>query len=309
MDKKKFRIAALYKFGHIKGAEFHRGQLKALCLAKGVTGTLIIAEEGINGTIAGSDAAVGSVLAAIAEIEGLGPVEVKESWSEQPPFPRMKVHFKPEIVTMGTGAADPRKQVGTYVEPDQWNALIAEPGVVLIDTRNHYESRIGAFSGALCPDTRNFREFPAWVEAHKKELEAATKIVMYCTGGIRCERGTAHMLEQGFDSVFHLHGGILRYLETVDEADSRWEGECFVFDDRVSIKHGLHQGDHDICHACREPINAAHKASPDFVLGVSCPLCVDRTTDEQKRGYAERQKQIQLAKDRDSSHIGPQSLG
>jgi UPF0176 protein len=307
MTTSAYRIAALYQFGHVDDPVAHQEPLKALCGEMAVKGTLIIAEEGINGTIAGPADGIQAVLDAIAAIPGLDPVELKESWSEEPPFPRMKVRHKPEIVTMGAEAADPRDRVGQYVEPADWNALIREPGVVLIDTRNHYESRIGVFEGAVCPDTDSFREFPAWVEENADKLKAATKIAMYCTGGIRCERGTAYMLNQGFEHVFHLHGGILKYLETVDESESTWEGECFVFDERVSIKHGLAIGDHDICHACREPIDENHKASSAFVLGISCPLCVDHTTAEQKRGYAERQRQIRLARAREVSHLGPKA--
>ena len=298
MTTLRYRIAALYKFGHIDNAVRHQPRLKTLAVANGVSGTLIVAEEGINGTIAGPPDGLEAVLDGIRIIPGFDDLEVKESWSNEQPFTRMKVHHKPEIVTMGVPAADPRVQVGDYVEPGDWNALIAEPGVVVVDTRNHYESRIGTFTGSDLPNTDNFREFPEWVEANQDRLKGASKIAMFCTGGIRCERATAHMIEQGFDNVHHLKGGILRYLETVPESQSAWQGECFVFDQRVSVVHGVEQGTYDICYACREPIDDADKNSPSFVVGVSCPLCVDKTTDEQKRNFAERQKQLRLARER-----------
>tara|TARA_B100000530_G_scaffold333429_1_gene281419 strand:+ start:953 stop:1888 length:936 start_codon:yes stop_codon:yes gene_type:complete len=304
MTPSDYRIAALYQFGHIEDAVQYQRPLKDLCLANEVCGTLIVAEEGINGTIAGPHQGIENVLNSIREIPGFESLEIKESWSDSQPFFRIKVHHKPEIVTMGVASADPRIQVGTYIEPDSWNELISEPGVVVIDTRNHYESRIGTFEGSVLPETDNFRQFPDWVKANEEKLTQATKIAMFCTGGIRCERASAYMLEQGFGEVYHLHGGILKYLETIPENNSKWDGECFVFDQRVSVKHGLIQGDYDICYACREPIDDADKAHPAFVPGVSCPLCVDKTTEEQKQGYRERQKQLKLAKERDEIHIG-----
>ena len=304
MTKPAYRIAALYKFGHIEDPVRIQQELKPLCLTKQVCGTLIVAEEGINGTIAGSAGSIETVLEAIRAIPGFSDIEVKESWSEEQPFFRMKVRHKPEIVTMGTLGADPRKQVGQYVEPEEWNALIQEPGVVIIDTRNHYESRIGTFEGSTLPDTESFRDFPAWVEENQDRLKGARKIAMFCTGGIRCERATAHMLKEGFEDVFHLHGGILKYLENIPESDSLWKGECFVFDQRTAVKHGLIEGDWDICYACREPINDEHKAAPSYIKGESCPLCVDKTTDEQKQGFRERHKQVKYAADRNEQHIG-----
>jgi len=309
MTKPAFRIAALYQFGHIEDPVAHQEPLKAICVTNAVCGTLILAEEGINGTIAGPPAGIEEVLVAIRALPGFEGLEIKESWSDEQPFLRMKVRHKPEIVTMGITAADPRVQVGEYVEPEDWNALIAEPGVVVIDTRNHYESRIGSFEGAVLPDTDSFRDFPTWIDDNSEQLKSAKKIAMFCTGGIRCERATAHMLEQGFEEVYHLHGGILKYLEQVSEPESKWDGECFVFDQRVSVKHGLIEGDWDLCYACREPINDGHKASDAFEPGVSCPLCIDKTSDEQKRGYRERQKQQQLAKARNQAHIGVDPRG
>lgn len=304
MTSPKTRIAALYKFVPLQDALSYQLPLKRLCVEQGVAGTLILAPEGINGTIGGPPDGVERVLNYIRNLPGMASIEVKESWATEMPFFRMKVHHKPEIVTMGIPAANPLERVGQYVEPEDWNRLIADPEVVIIDTRNHYESRIGTFEGATLPDTESFRDFPAWVQENESVLKKAKKIAMFCTGGIRCERATAHMLNEGYDEVYHLHGGILRYLETVHESESKWTGDCFVFDQRVSVSHGLKEGDWDICFACREPIDEQHKSGPGFELGVSCPLCVNKTSDEQKAGYRERHKQQQLARARDEQHIG-----
>ena len=304
MSSNPIRVAALYQFGHINDALGLQPVLKAQCVENGVGGTLIVSPEGINGTIAGPAQGVEAILCAIRAIPGFGDLEHKESWVDEMPFFRMKVHHKPEIVTMGVPFADPTVQVGQHVAPKDWNALISEPGVVLIDARNHYESRIGSFEGATLPDTDSFRDFPGWVSENEAALKAAPKIAMFCTGGIRCERATAYMLGQGYEEVFHLKGGVLKYLETIPESESSWNGDCFVFDQRVSVKHGLVQGDYDICYACREPINDEDKALASYVKGVSCHRCVDQTTDEQKRNYAERQRQVMLADARDQSHIG-----
>ena len=304
MTQGAFRIAALYKFAPIANPEDLQPTLKGLCTDQSIRGTLILANEGINGTIAGPTQGIESILTFIRTLPGFADIEVKGSWSDEQPFFRMKVRHKPEIVTMGADNADPQKQVGQYVEAEKWNALIAEPGVVLIDTRNHYESRIGTFEGSTLPDTDSFRDFPQWVKDNEQTLRGATKIAMFCTGGIRCERATAYMLNEGFEDVYHLHGGILKYLENVPEPESKWKGECFVFDQRTSVKHGLIEGDWDICYACREPINDEHKASEHYVKGESCPLCVHQTTDEQKRGFRERHNQVKFAIERDEQHIG-----
>ena len=304
MTQGAFRIAALYKFAPIADPANLQPDLKALCTAHSIRGTLILAEEGINGTIAGPAEGIESVLRFIREIPGFADIEIKESWSDEQPFFRMKVRHKPEIVTMGAANADPQERVGQYIEAEDWNALIAEPGVVVVDTRNHYESRIGTFEGSTLPDTDSFRDFPQWIKDNEETLKNAKKIAMFCTGGIRCERATSYMLNQGFDEVYHLHGGILKYLENVAEKDSKWTGECFVFDQRTSVKHGLIEGDWDICYACREPINQEHKASEYYVKGESCPLCYHKTTDEQKRGFRERHQQVKFAIERDEQHIG-----
>ena len=304
MTQARYRIAALYHFAQIEDPISHQQPLKSVCVAHDVCGTLILAEEGINGTIGGPADGVEAVLNAIRTMPGFSELEHKESWATEEPFLRMKVRIKPEIVTMGAANADPRVRVGEYVAPEDWNDLISEPGVVVVDTRNHYESRIGTFEGSLLPDTDNFRQFPEWVKDNAETLKSASKIAMFCTGGIRCERATSYLLEQGFEGVYHLHGGILKYLENIPENKTKWEGECFVFDQRVSVQHGLKEGDWDLCYACREPIDEGHKASSDFELGVSCPLCIDSTTDEQKLGYRERQKQQRLARERNQVHIG-----
>jgi UPF0176 protein len=304
MTSGRYRIAALYKFAPIANPEQLQPQLKTLCSEHEIRGTLILAEEGINGTIAGHTSGIEHILKFIRAIEGFADIEVKESWSDEQPFFRMKVRHKPEIVTMGADNADPQQQVGQYVEPSDWNALISEPGVVLIDTRNHYESRIGTFEGSTLPDTDSFRDFPQWVKDNESALKGARKIAMFCTGGIRCERATAYMLNEGFEEVYHLHGGILKYLENVPKEKSKWNGECFVFDQRTSVKHGLVEGDWDICYACREPINDEHKSSEHYIKGESCPLCVDKTTEAQKRGFRERHNQVKYAVERDEQHIG-----
>ena len=221
-----------------------------------------------------------------------------------PPFRRMKVHLKKEIVTMKVQGVDPLKQVGTYVAPTDWNALISEPETLVIDTRNDYEFAIGTFDGAIEPETKNFRDFPAWVQANRERLEGAEKIAMFCTGGIRCEKATSYLLDAGYEDVFHLKGGILKYLEDVPQEDSLWRGDCFVFDERVSVKHGLIEGDYDLCHACRHPIDDEDKRSDDYIAGVSCPHCAATTTDDQKARFGERHKQIALAAARNEVHLG-----
>jgi len=272
-----------------------------------VRGTLLLAREGINGTIAGSDAAIDDVLAHIRGLPGCDTIEVKESRATDKPFHRMKVRLKKEIVTMGQPDLDPLAGVGTYVAPQDWNALISDPNTILIDTRNDYEVAIGTFAGAEDPKTQSFREFPEWFRARRAELEAAGKtprIAMFCTGGIRCEKSTAFAKAEGVDEVYHLKGGILNYLEQVPEEESLWQGECFVFDERVSVGHGLAVGNHELCRACRMPLTEVDRASPEFERGVSCPHCHSARTDEQRARYAERQRQEELAQARGSDHVG-----
>ena len=297
-------IAALYHFTTFEAPDDLRAPLLELCLERGVIGTLLVAREGINGTIAGSRAGVDAVLGHLRALPGCADLEWKESWSDAPPFPRMKVKLKREIVTMGQPDVDPKARVGHYVEPQDWNALISAPDVAVIDTRNDYEVAIGTFEGAVDPQTESFRDFPTWWAANRERFEGK-RIAMFCTGGIRCEKSTNYLLGQGIEDVFHLKGGILKYLEEVPEAESKWEGSCFVFDGRVSVGHGLEPGPHELCHACRQPILPQDRAHPDFEQGVSCHQCAYKTTDADKDRFRERQKQIALSKARGEVHIGP----
>lgn len=296
-------VAALYEFATFPNYEAFRAPLQAVCEEAGTKGTLLLAAEGINGTIAGTRAGIDRVLAFIRAEPALEGLEHKESYAFGNPFYRMKVRLKREIVTMGVEGIDPNEVVGTYVDPKDWNDLISDPDVVLIDTRNDYEVGIGTFKGAVDPDIKTFREFPEWFRQNRA-IHNKPKIAMFCTGGIRCEKSTAFAKQEGFEEVYHLKGGILKYLEDVAEEDSMWDGECFVFDGRVSVGHGLKPGPYDQCHACRRPIDAEQKADPAYVPGVSCPQCVDEFSAEQRNRFAERQKQIQLARKRGEDHIG-----
>lgn len=296
------RVAALYRFTPFADCAAIRTRLIAACRTHGVKGTLLVAREGINGTIAGSDAGIGAVLAEIRNLPGCAQIEVKESRAATMPFHRMKVRLKREIVTMGQPDIDPL-DTGHYVAPADWNALIDAPDTVVIDTRNDYEVAIGSFAGAIDPKTPTFGDFPAWFRAHRDEL-AGKRVAMFCTGGIRCEKSTAFLKAEGVADVFHLKGGILAYLEQVPAEDSRWQGECFVFDERVAVGQGLTPGTHALCRACRRPLNADQRASPLFVEGVSCAACHGERTDEQRAGYAERQRQEMLAAARGEAHVG-----
>ncbi|MCY7369958.1 MAG: rhodanese-related sulfurtransferase [Polaromonas sp.] len=312
----RFLTAALYKFVELPDFAELRAPLLALCEAHALKGTLLLAPEGINGTIAGPEPGVRTLLAHLRQDPRLAALEHKEAWADAPPFHRMKVRLKREIVTMGVQGVHPALMAGQYVKPQDWNALLAEPGVVVVDTRNDYEVLIGTFEGAVNPATAAFSDLPGWVEremAPGGKLAAndgvKPKVAMFCTGGIRCEKSTALLRSRGFDAVFHLEGGILKYLETVPQAQSRWQGECFVFDERVSVGHGLREGQHVLCRSCRDPLSPLDIASPLFELGVSCPRCVKQTTPEQKAGYRERQRQVELAKARRTPHIGAQQVG
>jgi UPF0176 protein len=300
-------IAALYQFAPLDGLEEKRTALAQLCCGRGVKGTLLIAHEGINGTIAGSADAIEAVLAQIRALPGCAGLDVKSSQADAMPFYRMKVRIKREIVTMGQPALDPLQDAGHYVAPADWNALISEPGTILIDTRNDYEVAVGSFAGAIDPQTKTFSDFPEWFRAHRDELLGdgpPPKIAMFCTGGIRCEKSTAFLKAEGIDEVYHLKGGILQYLEDVPAEDSLWQGECFVFDQRVTVTHDLTPGSNELCHACRRPVNEADRASPLYAEGVSCPACYAERTDEQRAGYAERHRQTQLAAARGQGHVG-----
>jgi UPF0176 protein len=247
------------------------------------------------------------VLSHIRTLPGCSDIDVKESRAATMPFHRMKVRIKREIVTMGEPRIDPLVEVGHYVAPADWNALIDDPGTIVIDTRNDYEVAVGSFSGAVDPKTRSFRDFPAWFRQNRERLLAGDKsprVAMYCTGGIRCEKATAFLRSEGLEEVYHLKGGILAYLETVPQEQSRWNGECFVFDGRVAIGHGLAPGSHELCHACRNPVSSEDRASPLYVAGVSCPHCRSERTDEQRERYRERRRQVELAEARGEAHIG-----
>ena len=307
MSNLPIRIAALYQFARFADPKTLRAPLLALCEENGVRGTLLLAREGINGTIAGSDSGVEAVLDHIRTLPGCNAIEVKESRAESLPFHRTKVRLKKEIVTMGQPDLDPLAGVGTYVAPEDWNALISDPDTIVIDTRNDYEVQIGSFEGAIDPQTTSFREFPEWFRAKRAELEAegrSPKIAMFCTGGIRCEKSTAFARAEGVEDVFHLKGGILNYLEHVPEDESLWRGECFVFDERVSVGHGLAPGDHGLCRACRRPLDRDDMAHTHYVEGVSCPRCYPERSDEQRARYAERHRQAELARARGEDHIG-----
>lgn len=296
-------VCALYKFVALENFEDLRQPLLDTMVANQVRGTLLLALEGINGTIAGPRAGIDAVLAWLKSDERLSDVSYKESYTDEAPFKRSKVKLKKEIVTMGVEGIDPRHVVGTYVKPKDWNALISDPEVFVVDTRNDYEVQIGTFKNAVDPNTKTFREFPAWTKENM-DPSKHKKVAMFCTGGIRCEKSTAYMKEQGFEEVYHLEGGILKYLEEVPSSDTMWEGECFVFDDRVTVDHDLNAGKYDQCHACRMPILEADKEREQYQKGVSCHHCFDRVTDEQRARYAEREKQMELAKQRGQAHIG-----
>jgi UPF0176 protein len=298
-----FLTAALYKFVELSDFAELRAPLFAYCDLHQVKGTILLAEEGINGTIAGSPEGIYAVLEFLRRDPRLADLTHKESFSEKSPFYRLKVRLKREIVTMGVPDINPNRMAGQYVKPEDWNQLLDDPDVVVIDVRNDYEVAIGTFSGAVNPQTKSFSELPEWVR-QEPALRHKPKVAMFCTGGIRCEKSTAFLRTEGFDQVYHLEGGILKYLETVPEAESRWEGECFVFDERVSVNHGLVPGQYELCRGCRHPISPADQASELFVLGVSCPHCHAEKTEAQRQGFLERQRQIELAKRRNQIHIG-----
>jgi len=301
MSNLPFTVAALYCFAPLPQYESLREPLAELCCTNGIKGTLLLAAEGINGTVAGTQPAIEKLVAYITSIPELANPELKYSNATEMPFYRMKVRLKREIVTMGVDGIDPLKSVGTYIAPKDWNALIADEDTVVVDTRNDYEYAIGTFEGALDPNTKTFREFPKWVEQNRDKLEGK-KIAMFCTGGIRCEKATAFVKGLGFDDVFHLKGGILKYLEDVPKEESMWNGECFVFDERVAIGHGLTESNIELCRACRRPITSEDKLSQFFEEGISCAGCYDERTPEDRARFAEREKQVKLAKLRGSSH-------
>jgi UPF0176 protein len=296
-------VATMYQFVSLDDPGGIRSPLLELMHQEGVRGTLLLAGEGINGTVAGTRSAIDSLLDWLRVPERFPGLSHKESYCEEMPFMRTKVKLKKEIVTMGIEGVDPKNIVGTYIKPEDWNALIADPDVTLIDTRNDYEVQIGTFRGAKNPKTESFREFPAFIEVNLDPAKHK-KVAMFCTGGIRCEKSTSYLKSQGFDQVYHLEGGILNYLETVPESESAWEGECFVFDERVTVDHQLNRGQYDQCNACRMPITDNDKQDKRYVHGVSCLHCYNKTSAGQRERFAERQKQMDLAKSRGEQHIG-----
>lgn len=304
-------VAALYRFARFDDPASLRAELEQVCKANHIRGTLLLAAEGINGTIAGTSAGIAAVLEEIRKLPDCADLDVKLSGAASMPFHRMKVRVKREIVTMGQPEIDPRASVGTYVDPMDWNALIADPETIVIDTRNDYEVAVGTFARAIDPQTATFRDFPAWFRANRESLLGKNKprVAMFCTGGIRCEKSTAFLKQEGIDEVFHLKGGILKYLETVSEVESLWRGECFVFDQRVTIGHGLAQGSYELCHACRRPVTGEDRHSPLWEEGVSCPACHAERTEEQRDSYRERHRQEVLAAARGHQHIGAELAG
>jgi len=304
-----YLTAALYKFVSLPDYQDLQAPILAACVSNNIKGTLLLAEEGINGTIAGLSADIHRLLDYLRTdslfAQRFADLEHKESFAAEHPFYRMKVKLKKEIVTLGVAGISPTKLVGTYVKAEDWNALISDPDVILIDTRNDYEVDIGTFKGAIDPKTTTFREFPDYVAKHFDKTKHK-KVAMFCTGGIRCEKASSYMMEQGFEEVFHLQGGILKYLETVPEDKSLWQGECFVFDQRVAVKHNLEVGEFDQCYACRHPLSPAELLSAQYTPGVSCPYCYDTLSADKLASLTERQKQVILAKNRGAMHIGEQ---
>ncbi len=303
-----YTVAALYRFTPFDDPAALQAPLRALCRATGTTGTLLLAREGINGTIAGSREGIDRVLAHIRTLPGCASLTCKESTAAEQPFARMKVRIKREIVTMGQPDVDPRAAVGRYVDPADWNDLVSAPDVAVIDTRNDYEVTIGTFDGAIDPETASFRDFPAWWNKNKDRFHNK-RIAMFCTGGIRCEKSTNFLIGQGVEEVYHLKGGILKYLEEVPEEESLWHGSCFVFDGRVSVDHGLKEGRHVLCHACRRPLLPEDRVRPQYESGVSCHHCIEETGADDKARFRERQKQIALARARGVQHLGTDRSG
>ncbi len=296
-------VAALYRFVALDNYREMREPLLDECLAAEVKGTLLLASEGINGTIAGTRKGIDRVLGYLKGDPRLAQLDHKESFDESMPFYRMKVKLKREIVTMGVEGIDPNLVVGTYVKAQDWDQLVNDPDVLLIDTRNDYECSIGSFKGAVDPHTTSFREFPEYVRSQLNP-DKQKKVAMFCTGGIRCEKASAYMLQEGFDEVYHLQGGILKYLEEVPQEGSTWEGECFVFDNRVAVNHQLEKGQYDQCYGCRMPITEEEKQSDKYQKGICCPHCYDKLTPDQIARFSERQKQIELANARGENHVG-----
>lgn len=301
-----YTVAALYKFITLDDYVDVQPKLLDVCLKNHVKGTLLLAKEGINGTIAGPDQGIHAVLDYLKSDQRLANLDYKLSYADSMPFFRMKVRLKKEIVTIGLPEVDPNDAVGQYVSPEEWNKLIQDPDVVLLDTRNDYEVDIGTFEGAVNPNTKTFREFPEYVE-NNLDPKKHKKVAMFCTGGIRCEKASSYMKKQGFEEVYHLKGGILKYLENIPEEKSLWNGDCFVFDQRIAVSHGLDESDYIQCHGCRHPLTPQETKSSDYKPGVHCPYCIDGLNEKSLSRRMERQKQMQLAKQRQHAHIGPEA--
>ena len=302
-----YLVAALYKFSSISKPKELQDEIRSQLKELSIYGTILVGEEGLNGTIAGTHKKINEAVKYIKSIQGFSNVDIKFSQSQENPFVRLKVKLKKEIVTIGDESINPNHKVGDYIDPLDWNELISDKNTILIDTRNNYECSIGTFKNAINPNTVKFREFPEWIEDQNFSDDEKDKknFAMFCTGGIRCEKASSFMKERGFKNVNHLKGGILNYFEKIDASISLWEGECFVFDDRVSVKHDLSVGTYDMCHGCRMPITEKDKKNNKYIRGVACPACFDNTSEEQKNRYMSRQKQVDLAKERNQKHIGP----
>ena len=300
---KNITIVSLYKFVNIEDPEAFRSELLEESKKFDIKGTFIVAAEGINGTVAGTADNISSILDYLRKDERFSDVECKYSYDDKVPFYRMKVKVKDELIPIGVDGVDPLKAVGTYVDPNDWNNLIEDPDVLLIDVRNDYEIEVGSFKGAVNPGTDNFRVFPDYVE-NNLDPEKHTKVAMFCTGGIRCEKASSYMLGKGFSEVYHLKGGILKYLEDVPREESLWDGECFVFDNRTSVDHDLQNGIYDLCHNCRFPVSPEDMKSEQFEKGISCPRCYDTITPERRTSREERNRQIKLARERNQAHLG-----
>ena len=300
-----FQVATFYKFIKLNDLEKLKKLFVEFLESQQIKGTVLLANEGINGTVAGNCSDISEFKSFLRKLDLLSDSNFKISVSQKEPFPRLKVKLKDEIVSIGNEWANPQKIVGQYIQPEEWNKLISQDDVLLIDTRNTYEHSIGTFKNSIQPKTTNFREFPQWVDRlESSEIDKDQKIAMFCTGGIRCEKASSLMKAKGFTNIYHLKGGILSYLEKIDESESLWEGECFVFDDRVALNHQLQIGSFDMCHGCRMPITKNDQLSPKYEAGISCPNCFDLKTPEQKKRYADRQKQIDLATQRNQKHLG-----
>ena len=305
MSTKCFKVAAFYAFAELTSLEKLQIVFTKFLQQEEIKGTVLIAQEGVNGTVAGSEKGIDNFKTFLQSKGLYAPQNYKISFCDDDPFPRLKVKLKNEIVSIGNSLADPSKIVGEYVEPEDWNHLISQEDVLVLDTRNTYEVSIGTFEKSIQPKTTNFREFPEWLEdLESSGIDKNKKVAMFCTGGIRCEKASSLMKAKGFKNIYHLHGGILNYMEKIDEEDSMWQGECFVFDDRVALNHKLEVGSYDMCHGCRMPITEVDKLEPEYVRGVSCPKCFRDKTPAQKKRYADRQKQVDLAKLRNEKHIG-----